>query len=418
MRRWLSLAILFLLYMAAHAQSDMQLHVVQRGDTLYYIAQRYGISMDDIIEANGLADPSDLDIGQRLFIPVAVDTVITSADNIAPTVSTQLSTLEYTVEAGDTLSNIALRFNTDMNRIAEANQINDPTRIYAGQVIVIPDFELTPLFTGLPALLTDATISPTLLVEGQTGRITLISVQPVQIEAAFMGKSIPVISQPDNLTHYIYIGIPVFTEPQVYPLELSFLNPADNMLLDTVSANVQVLAGGYGNEIINLMEGRDTLLNENVETAEEQLLIQATQRINPERYFDGQMSLPAAAAMTSGYGTRRSYDGGIAYNRYHSGADFAGVPGTPILAPADGIIVLADTLNVRGNATMIDHGWGIYTGYWHQTDIYVQVGDYVEAGQIIGTIGATGRVTGAHLHWELWVNQIAVDPMQWVQKAF
>ncbi|MBZ0288996.1 MAG: M23 family metallopeptidase, partial [Anaerolineae bacterium] len=90
----------------------------------------------------------------------------------------------------------------------------------------------------------------------------------------------------------------------------------------------------------------------------------------------------------------------------------------PVLAAAPGRVVLADTLNVRGIATIIDHGWGVYTGYWHQAQQYVQVGQMVTTGQVIGAIGATGRVTGAHLHWELWVGGVAVDPMQWVRLSF
>ena len=88
-----------------------------------------------------------------------------------------------------------------------------------------------------------------------------------------------------------------------------------------------------------------------------------------------------------------------------------------MLAAASGTVVLADTLNVRGNAVVIDHGWGVYTGYWHQTEIYVQPGERVSTGQVIGTVGSTGRVTGAHLHWELWVNGVPVDPMQWVRQS-
>jgi murein DD-endopeptidase MepM/ murein hydrolase activator NlpD len=88
------------------------------------------------------------------------------------------------------------------------------------------------------------------------------------------------------------------------------------------------------------------------------------------------------------------------------------------LAAAPGIVVLADALNVRGNATIIDHGWGVFTGYWHQAEQFVRVGDVVTTGQPIGTIGATGRVSGAHLHWELWVSGVPVDPMQWVRQSF
>jgi len=73
---------------------------------------------------------------------------------------------------------------------------------------------------------------------------------------------------------------------------------------------------------------------------------------------------------------------------------------------------------VRGNATIIDHGWGIYSGMWHQSKINVEVGQMIKAGDVIGLVGGTGRVTGAHLHWELWVNGIQVDPMDWLENIY
>jgi murein DD-endopeptidase MepM/ murein hydrolase activator NlpD len=73
---------------------------------------------------------------------------------------------------------------------------------------------------------------------------------------------------------------------------------------------------------------------------------------------------------------------------------------------------------VRGNATLIDHGWGVYSGYWHQSVIQVKGGDQVDTGQVIGFNGATGRVTGPHLHWELWVGGVQVDPLQWTEVPF
>ena len=80
--------------------------------------------------------------------------------------------------------------------------------------------------------------------------------------------------------------------------------------------------------------------------------------------------------------------------------------------------MFAGPWTVRGNATVIDHGWGVYSGFWHQSAIQVQVGDMVEQNQVIGLVGGTGRVTGAHLHWELWVNGVQVDPLDWLIQAY
>jgi murein DD-endopeptidase MepM/ murein hydrolase activator NlpD len=73
---------------------------------------------------------------------------------------------------------------------------------------------------------------------------------------------------------------------------------------------------------------------------------------------------------------------------------------------------------VRGNATVIDHGWGVYSGIWHQSEIQVQVGQTVQKNQIIGLVGGTGRVTGPHLHWEVWVNGIQVNPLDWLINTY
>jgi len=67
---------------------------------------------------------------------------------------------------------------------------------------------------------------------------------------------------------------------------------------------------------------------------------------------------------------------------------------------------------------VIDHGWGVYTAYGHQSEILVQVGDQVQKGQLIGLVGETGRVSGPHLHWEVIVGGVQVDPLQWLAREF
>ena len=67
---------------------------------------------------------------------------------------------------------------------------------------------------------------------------------------------------------------------------------------------------------------------------------------------------------------------------------------------------------------MLDHGWGIYTVYGHQSETLVEVGQQVEAGQVIGRVGTTGRSTGPHLHWEVWAGGVQVDPQQWLTQTY
>ena len=67
---------------------------------------------------------------------------------------------------------------------------------------------------------------------------------------------------------------------------------------------------------------------------------------------------------------------------------------------------------------IIDHGWGVYTGYWHQSQSLVKTGDKIIGGQVIGLVGGTGRVTGAHLHWEVWVGGVQVSPLDWLTGSY
>jgi murein DD-endopeptidase MepM/ murein hydrolase activator NlpD len=124
---------------------------------------------------------------------------------------------------------------------------------------------------------------------------------------------------------------------------------------------------------------------------------------------------------TSRYGTRRLYHGtgtDLTIQGFHTGLDFAGGEGLQIFAPAAGKVVFAAPLTVRGNAVIIDHGLGVYSGFWHQSELLVNVGDIVAQGQVIGLVGGTGRVTGAHLHWEVWVNGIQVNPLDWLNQVY
>jgi len=98
--------------------------------------------------------------------------------------------------------------------------------------------------------------------------------------------------------------------------------------------------------------------------------------------------------------------------------DFCGRTGTELYAVAPGKVVYVDTLVVRGGVVVIDHGWGVYTAYDHLSEFRVQAGDMVQPGQVIGLGGSTGRSTGPHLHWEVWVGGVQVNPVDWLARAY
>lgn len=141
--------------------------------------------------------------------------------------------------------------------------------------------------------------------------------------------------------------------------------------------------------------------------AEETAAIYAT--VTPEPYWDEPFATPIPGARNGrNFGHRRVFNGQA--RAPHSGADLTAATGTPILAANRGRVTLAKELFYSGNAVFIDHGQGVHSTYLHLSRIDVGVGEVVERGQVIGLAGATGRVTGPHLHWGVRVLDARVDP--------
>jgi len=118
---------------------------------------------------------------------------------------------------------------------------------------------------------------------------------------------------------------------------------------------------------------------------------------------------PRASDISSEFGTGRTLNGHV--TSWHLGVDFRGAAGEPVQAANRGVVVLVDTFFIGGNVVYIDHGGGIVTGYLHLSKPLVAVGDTVARGQTIGLVGATGRVTGPHLHWAARYGAITVNPL-------
>lgn len=139
--------------------------------------------------------------------------------------------------------------------------------------------------------------------------------------------------------------------------------------------------------------------------------------VSAERMWIEPWIIPMAGDITGHFGDQRSINGGPV-GGHHGGTDiatpFGQTPGAPIHAANHGSVVLSDRLIVRGNMVIIDHGGGVLTGYGHMLERSVAEGDFVAQGDLIGIEGATGLVTGAHLHWEVAVGGVLVDGLRWV----
>jgi murein DD-endopeptidase MepM/ murein hydrolase activator NlpD len=424
-----------LLVPSADAAPIAQTHTVQAGESLSAIAELYQVDMNMLIALNNLANANQIYPGQVLAItgevpaaltPTTVEATaspetaliptpaqpLTVADNGLPTLSTNL----HTVQSGETLYRIGLQYGLTVPELSSANGITDPTVIYVGQQLIIPGVTNTPeAALDLPEAITAVRVHPLIFTEGETGVITLTTSTSAIVTGQFLGRDLRVILLEGDTQHLIFVPIPLFTDDGIYPITFNLSNSDDRQT--TFAFNIRIAAGGYGSQNLNVSAEMQGLLAPAVQEEELNIIQRVTGEFTTERFFEGAFSIPAAAAMNGPFGTRRSYNGG-AVNGFHSGADFASAPNTPIYAAASGRVVLADTLNIRGNTVVIYHGWGIYTLYAHQNVINVSVGDIVATGQVIGVAGSTGRVTGPHLHWEVWVNGVPVNPLQWTQQIF
>lgn len=137
-------------------------------------------------------------------------------------------------------------------------------------------------------------------------------------------------------------------------------------------------------------------------------------QVTPEKLWTGKFHVPLDGVTSgSNFGKRRVLNGQP--GSPHGGVDFPATTGTPVHAAQSGRVALAQELFFSGNTVVVDHGLGIYTFYGHLSAIDVKAGDTVDSGQVIGKVGATGRVTGPHLHWGLTVERARVNPLQLVQ---
>jgi murein DD-endopeptidase MepM/ murein hydrolase activator NlpD len=179
---------------------------------------------------------------------------------------------------------------------------------------------------------------------------------------------------------------------------------------------VLVEAGGYGNEWVNVPED---YLDEDMIAEEDAYLAPILNQKSPDKHWEGRFQYPVdEPCVTSQFGQRRDYNNGGLYF-YHTGIDF-GVcdPNLYIYAPAAGEVVLAEELYIKGKAVLIDHGWGVFSWYCHLSEFNVSVGDFVQPGDLLGLIGNTGRSAGPHLHFEIDISGIPVNPMTWLTQEF
>ena len=439
---------------AQNSSAPGPVYIVQEGDSLWDIAYRFHISQEDLANANGIVNTNQINVGQPLIIP--------GLEGIQGILTTEQ------VQYGETLQSLSLHNHLTIDILERLNHLTSPNELYAGYSLVIlqndhpsslgkrSNLELgqsllelsilndtdpwtilatnqlgnsSPVLPGdilrvpgkddagpgaLPPTITSVNISG--LTQGHTAEIKIDGSAGLSFQGSMMEHALNFSG--DLNGHYLALqGVHAMVQPGLYPLTLTGSLPEGSPFV--YSQDVLVFGGEFIYDIPLSVD--PATLDPETTIPEDENWYKLSSQVSSDQLWQGVFSLPVepvfAECYASRFGSRRSYNGSD-YIYFHTGVDYCGQIGDPIYSAANGVVVFAGPLTVRGNATMIDHGWGIYTAYMHQSEILVNVGDHVEQDQLIGRVGNTGRVEGPHLHFEVLVGGIQVDPLEWLDQVF
>ena len=394
-----ALCAIVLLFAPSRATAQSPTYTVKAGDTLTSIATRFDTTVAILQQLNGLGTGDLIQVGQTLKLPVASDTPASA--------SAGSGAAYYVVQPGDSLYRIALRYGMTERDLADYNEIANPDLISVGQALAIPvNSSLVK-----PGLIID----PPSVGQGKTIEIQVARPEVVSVTGKFENSTIRFTQAGGYF--YALEGISRCAKLGKFPLTLTETDSSGKTMTET--ATITIDATNFPIDQVNLPPDKLSILTDtkliNTEAVQ---LAEIVDQYTPTRLWSGVFRQPVYGRITEYFGTRRSYNGGPVGACGHEGTDFGMAQGTPIYAPARGRVVFAGLTQVRGNMTVIDHGVGVFSAYFHQIEILVKVGQMVEPGDLIGKVGTTGLSTGPHLHWSMWANGQYVDPFEWTQRIF
>lgn len=213
--------------------------------------------------------------------------------------------------------------------------------------------------------------------------------------------------RPGPHTHFSLVAIPFRAQPGKTTLIIQWIDAGGRQ---SVAIAFRIVAGKYPMEKLTVDSRRVSPPEKDRERAQKEYreIKSIYAGGAAAKLWRGSFDLPLKSLITSQFGNGRVFNGRL--KSYHNGIDFRAPVGTPISAANSGIVKLAKDLFYSGNAVIIDHGTGLFSIYAHLSEFLVKAHQRVEKGQPIGLSGATGRVSGPHLHWGVKLNGIAVNP--------
>jgi murein DD-endopeptidase MepM/ murein hydrolase activator NlpD len=269
---------------------------------------------------------------------------------------------------------------------------------------------LLALLAGLPAgaLALDVTWSPREPRAGDAVRIDVRGAPAAaEIEGTFAGRVVRFFAAPDG--HSALAGIDVEERPGSHVWQVSARIPGGGMLW--AQGGVEIRGREFAVQRLSLPPAMVDLdaATERRATAEAATLRALYRIATPERLWQGPFARPVGGQEPgSGFGARRVINGKP--RAPHTGIDYSAPRGTPVLAANSGQVALVGDFFFPGRLVVIDHGLGVYTLYFHLDTIDVEQGQRVVRGQPVGSVGATGRATGPHLHFGVHAEGARIDP--------
>jgi murein DD-endopeptidase MepM/ murein hydrolase activator NlpD len=424
-------------------------YIVQPGDTLATIAAEFGVSLADLISVNDIQNPNLIPVGTELILP--------GMEGISGVLTT------INLPLGATLYNLSIEYQVAPDILAGVNKIASPTQMYFSSRFIVPlqeDRQLYEIFTDTSSPLTlleqsalhntsvwqvakdnrhtntwsflpsqplfrripaeaqspvlsgnirSLTITPDTLRQGSIMTIEVVTAQESDIQGTFQGRDLPFYASGAN-TYTAHQGLNA-----IHPVGLNALSLEITSVEDQAFVIEQYLPSfNTAYPSLNLTVDNATLDIPTMRSENERIEAIISQ-ITEEKYWTLPFLCPVdqPVCVRDWYGTNRNYNNGMFYN-FHAGVDYGVCANLNIYASADGAVVLSEDLPIRGLATYIDHGYGVFSAIYHQAQSFVKVGDSVKAGDLIGEIGSTGRSTGPHLHYELIINGAPVNPYNWL----
>jgi murein DD-endopeptidase MepM/ murein hydrolase activator NlpD len=236
------------------------------------------------------------------------------------------------------------------------------------------------------------------------GGVAIISIQTESKPSAFFyDKKVMIVGSPNDWK--AIVGIPLSAKPGTHDLLVKNDDISTNYKFDIENKE-------YETQYLTIKNKRKVNPNEqDMERIikEKKLITKAKSHWSDNDEVPLRFIKPTEGPYSSPFGLRRFFNDQP--RKPHSGLDIAAPKGTPIMAPADGTVINTGDYFFNGNTVFIDHGQGLITMYCHLDSISIEEGTIVKTGDIIGNVGLTGRVTGAHLHWSVMLNNITVDPL-------